>query len=62
MEENHFEDLPKTMDLIHIKIWQQTFINDQEMINKNIIKPQKLLSFNLEPWIKTYELIKKKRK
>ena len=30
MEENHFQDLSKTMDLIHIKICQQTFTNDQE--------------------------------
>ena len=29
MEENHFQDLPKTMELFHIKICQQTFISDQ---------------------------------
>ena len=54
MEENHFQDLSKTMDLIHIKIQQQTFLNDK----KYNIKPQKLVSFKLEPWIKTYEFNK----
>ena len=31
------------------------------MINKNIIKPQKLVSFNLESWVKSYEFNKIKK-
>ena len=30
MEENHFQDYSKPMDLIHIKSCQQTFTKDQE--------------------------------
>ena len=58
MEENHFQDLSKTMDLIHIKkIQQQTFINDQNDKQK-YYKTIGIGSFNLEPWIKTYEFNK----